>query len=164
MSDNSQDTVIKLTAIGKISTNADALSECVASSRLNRDESLIEVRPELEEALTNIQLATHLIVLYWFEQADRTALMRTVRPGESLRRGVFASRSPNRPNPVALSIVRLLERDGNRLRVSGLDCLDGTLLLDLKPYVPSDDRIDDARIGWEGGCVSTCLCNEEVEQ
>jgi tRNA-Thr(GGU) m(6)t(6)A37 methyltransferase TsaA len=92
-------------------------------------------------------MATHLFVLYWFDRSDRTSLLRDARGGAGVR-GVFASRSPNRPNPVALSVVRLISRDGNRLRISGLDCLDGTRVVDLKPYVPDDDRIADAKIGW----------------
>jgi len=63
-------------------------------------------------------------------------------------RGTFALRSPVRPNPIALSVVRLLKVEGNRLQVVSLDCLDGTPLLDIKPYFASTDAIPDAEVGW----------------
>ena len=65
-----------------------------------------------------------------------------------VQRGTFALRSPARPNPIAMSVVRLLRLDGARLEVVGLDCLDGTPLLDLKPYFASTDAVADAVVGW----------------
>ena len=67
------------------------------------------------------------------------------------QRGTFALRSPVRPNPIAVSVVRLLRIDGNRLTVVGLDCLDGTPLLDIKPYFASTDAVTDASVGWHAG-------------
>lgn len=65
-------------------------------------------------------------------------------------RGLFATKSPNRPNPIGLTVVELLERKGNILRVRGIDMLDGTPLLDIKPYVPKFDQLKNVRIGWLG--------------
>lgn len=141
-------TPIELAAIGRIHTSFERLDQCPSSGRFNPDESVIELAPEFADGLLNIELASHIMILYWFDQADRAALSRRTE-GNATARGVFASRSPNRPNPIALSIVKLLEHQGTQLRVSGLDCLNGTIVLDIKPYVPAEDRIGEARIGWD---------------
>lgn len=91
-------------------------------------------------ALEDIEKKSHLIILSWFDRADRTAL-RATPPHEKVEHGVFATRSPNRPNPVAFSVVDLLTRDGNILRVRGLDALDGTPVVDIKPYSPDSDCV-----------------------
>jgi len=88
--------------------------------------------------LEDIEKKSHLIILSWFDRADRT-LLRATPPHEKIEHGVFATRSPNRPNPVAFSVVDLLGRDGNVLRVRGLDALDGTPVVDIKPYSPDID-------------------------
>ena len=83
-----------------------------------------------------------LFVLSWFDRADRT-MLRASPPHDPVEHGVFATRSPNRPNPVAFSVVDLIERDGNILRVRGLDALDGTPMVDIKPYSPDIDCVND---------------------
>lgn len=153
----------EIAAIGQVRTSFDALNQCPSASRLNPAECMLELDSTFETGLTNIELASHLIVLYWLDKADRTALMRHSRPDE-VQRGVFASRTPNRPNPVAVSIVKLEGREGNRLKVSGLDCLDGTKLVDIKPYVPEDDRIESASIGWNSACAAASTRSETVVQ
>ena len=91
---------------------------------------------------------SHLILLYWLDQAGATAL-RFSPPFDGEERGVFAARAPWRPNPIGLSVVAF---DGfaapDRLRVRYLDCIDGTALLDIKPYLPSVDAEPDATMGW----------------
>lgn len=94
-----------------------------------------------------METVTHLIVLYWCDRADRSRLHATP-PIDNKSHGVFATRSPNRPNPIALDIARLVERKENKLIVSGMDALDGSPILDLKPYSPEIDCILDARVGW----------------
>jgi formylmethanofuran dehydrogenase subunit E len=84
--------------------------------------------------------SSHLIVLSWFDRADRT-MLRATPPHDPVEHGVFATRSPNRPNPVAFSVVDLIERDGNILRVRWLDALDGTPVVDIKPYSPDIDCV-----------------------
>lgn len=88
--------------------------------------------------LDDIEKKPHLIILSWFDRADRTRL-RATPPHEGIEHGVFATRSPDRPNPVAFSVVDLLGRQGNVLQVRGLDALDGTPVVDIKPYVPDLD-------------------------
>lgn len=110
--------------------------------RLTDTESVIEILPAYTEALQDIEKSTHLIALYWFDRSDRS-LLKATPPGSGVEHGVFATRSPERPNPIGFAVVDLLHRDGNRLTVRGLDAFDGTPLLDLKPYYPDLDCIRD---------------------
>lgn len=144
-------TNLNLTPIGHVRTRYQSLADCPPTGQQNPNECVIEVNESYAKGLQNIELATHLIVLYWFDRADRSALQRRTRPGE-VTRGVFASRSPNRPNPVAVSVVRLLAHEGNQLRIGGLDCLDGTAVIDIKIYDPVTDCIPEARLDFECGC------------
>lgn len=132
-----------LIPIGTIWTGFKTLSDCPHNSRFNDRQSRIELNAEFTDGLKRLEIATHLVVLYWLDQADRSKL-QTIPPhsNESEPLGVFALRSPHRPNPVALSTVEIIKVDGNIITVSGLDCVDGTALIDLKPYVP---MIDGAR-------------------
>lgn len=91
-------------------------------------------------ALYELEKRKHLWVLCWFDRADR-AVLRAVPPGTSREKGVFAIRSPDRPNPVSLSLVDLLEVRGNVLRVRGLDAVDGTPVIDIKMYSPDIDCV-----------------------
>lgn len=109
--------------------------------------SEIEVFSEYEQGLKDIETATHLIVLYWCHLAERD-ILEVDTPWDNKPHGVFATRSPNRPNPLAFCAVELLERKGCVLFVRGLDALDGTPLIDIKPYNPRNDSIPDAKLGW----------------
>ena len=111
-------------------------------------EGTLEVLPELEEGLKDIEGFSHLFVLWVFHQADGFDLLATP-PGQSIAHGVFATRAPRRPNPIGLTVVELLARDRNRLRVRGVDMLDGTPLLDIKPYM-SSIPMESLRRGWLG--------------
>ena len=110
----------------------------------------IVVNDNLTEALDGLEEFSHIIVLYWMHEAARWGQPPTkVHPRgkqELPLVGVFATRSPNRPNPVGKATVRLLERHGNTLKVSGLDATDGTPVIDIKPYIPGYDSAPDAKI------------------
>jgi tRNA-Thr(GGU) m(6)t(6)A37 methyltransferase TsaA len=110
----------------------------------------IELYDEYEAGLLDIDRCTHLFVLYWQDRSDRSVL-QTRTPWGPETHGVFATRSPNRPNPVGLCVVDFLERDGRFVKVNGLDALDGSPILDIKPYAASIDAYPDARIGWRQG-------------
>ncbi len=102
-------------------------------------EAAIEIEPEFAAALDGLDAGDEVLVLTWLDRADREAL--SVHPrGDSSRpqQGVFATRSPHRPNPIGLHRVRILAIDGNRLRVADLEALDGTPVLDLKPLLSAD--------------------------
>lgn len=110
----------------------------------------VEVYPEYAEGLKDIESFSHLILLYHF---DRSGDVKLVRPTfmDDEPHGVFASRHPCRPNGIGLTVVRLLARNGNRLTVSGVDMLDNTPIIDIKPYVPRFDCFPDASEGWLEG-------------
>ncbi len=102
---------------------------------------------DYEPALLDVERCSHLIVLYWQDRANRSILQTRTPWGPEVH-GVFATRSPNRPNPVGLCVVKLVEREGRFLKVRGMDALDGSPLIDIKPYSPQIDSVQDARIGW----------------
>ncbi len=110
--------------------------------------SEIVLDSSLTEALDNLDDFSHIIVLYWMHQATGQLPLK-VHPkgkGELPLVGLFASRSPNRPNPVGTATVRLLERRGNILKVEGLDAIDGTPVIDIKPYIPGYDSVTNAEV------------------
>ncbi|HEV7220691.1 MAG: tRNA (N6-threonylcarbamoyladenosine(37)-N6)-methyltransferase TrmO [Terriglobales bacterium] len=109
-------------------------------------EGVLEILPEFEVGLTDIEGFSHLFVIWIFDRSGEFKLLSTP-PSDNQAHGVFATRSPRRPNPIGLTVVELLRRDGTRLHVRGIDMLDGTPILDIKPYlsgVPSEAL----RRGW----------------
>lgn len=107
----------------------------------------IHLKPELAEGLKDLEGFSHLYLIYQFHQAGPTRL--SVVPFlDKTPRGVFATRSPLRPNGIGLSVVRLVAVKGSVVVIEGVDVLDGTPLLDLKPYIPAFDRVEEARSGW----------------
>ena len=109
-------------------------------------EGVIDVRPDLEAGLQDIEGFSHLFVIWVFHRVDGFDLVAHP-PSDDRPHGVFATRSPRRPNPIGLTVVRLLRREGRRLHVSGVDMLDGTPVLDIKPYLSSVPP-EDLRRGW----------------
>ena len=109
-------------------------------------EGVLKILPEFEAGLTDIEGFSHLIVLWEFDRSDGFALVGTP-PSDNRPHGVFATRSPRRPNPIGLTVVELLRRDGASLHVRGIDMLDGTPILDIKPYLSSVPS-DKFRRGW----------------
>jgi tRNA (adenine37-N6)-methyltransferase len=109
-------------------------------------EGILEILPEFEPGLTDIEGFSHLFVLWFFNHAEGFDLIGTP-PIDNQPHGVFATRSPRRPNPIALTVVELLRRDRNLLYVRGLDMLDQTPILDLKPYLSSIPP-EKLRRGW----------------
>lgn len=99
-------------------------------------EGVLEILPTYEAGLTDIEGFSHLYVLWVFDRATGYDLMGTP-PSDTRPHGVFATRSPRRPNPIGLTVVKLLRREGCSLHVSGVDMLDGSPILDIKPYVSS---------------------------
>lgn len=107
----------------------------------------IEVLPEFAEGLADIEGFSHLLVIYHLHQCQGFTLR--VKPFlDNDEHGVFATRSPRRPNPIGISVLRLTGITGNRLHVENVDMLDGTPVLDIKPYVPTFDVWDADRTGW----------------
>lgn len=109
-------------------------------------EGVLEILPEFAEGLADIDGFSHLYVLWLFDRSQGFALTASP-PSDNRTHGVFATRSPRRPNPIGLTIVELLRRDGRALHVRGIDMLDGTPILDIKPYL-SSIAPEKLRRGW----------------
>src|SRR5579862_443402 len=109
-------------------------------------EGILEIKPELELGLTDIEGFSHLFVIWVFDRSEGFELLGTP-PSDSRPHGVFATRSPRRPNPIGLTVVELLRRENADLRVRGVDMLDGTPILDIKPYM-SSIPVEKLRRGW----------------
>ena len=118
--------------IGRIQTPWQRREDCPRQGDVEGPECQIEVFMPWDQALAGLEVPTSLEVLYWLDQSRRDLVLQCPK-GRDQPVGTFALRSPVRPNPIGSSFVRLIGIDGPRLRVRGLDCLDGTPLLDLKP-------------------------------
>ena len=133
--------------IGRIRTPWTRRDDCPKNARESEAVCTLVIDPRWTQALTGVESCSHLVVLYWMHRSRRDLVLQAPRH-YAVARGTFALRSPARPNPIAMSVVRLLRVDGNRLSVVGLDCLDDTPLLDIKPYFASTDAVPDAVVGW----------------
>jgi tRNA-Thr(GGU) m(6)t(6)A37 methyltransferase TsaA len=107
----------------------------------------VEVFPEFAPGLKDLEGFSHIVLLYHFHRS-RTYSLSVIPYLDTEPRGLFATRAPNRPNPIGLSVVRLARIEGSRLQVENIDVLDGTPLLDIKPHVPDFDCAPGARTGW----------------
>ncbi len=140
---NKKEINIKLDPIGIIHSPYNERSEAPRQGRYSNCECEIEIFPEYFPALKYLDNSSHLIVLYWGDRSDRS-ILQSKTPFSEVPVGVFASRSPNRPNPIAFCIAKVLKIEGTRLTVNGLDALDNSLLLDIKTYAPSIDCVPEA--------------------
>lgn len=139
------------------------LGEVIAIGRVERDggesepgeffdpagESVLVIDERWEPALAGLSDYSHLVVLFWLDRAERAIEPPELRPAEGRDElppvGLFATRTPRRPNPIGLSIVRLIAQNGSRLRVTGLDAWPGTPILDLKGYTTRDNLRPEAK-------------------
>ncbi len=112
--------------------------------------SQIEVFREFEEGLKDIEGFSYIVVIFWFHKSQGYHLL-VKTPWDDILHGLFATRSPHRPCPLGLTIVELIAREKNILKVKGLDAIDGTPLLDIKPYIPSIDERSVVKLGWLEG-------------
>jgi tRNA-Thr(GGU) m(6)t(6)A37 methyltransferase TsaA len=133
--------------IGRVRTPWTRREQCPKNARESDAVCTLEIDPRFAAALTGVETCTHLLVLYWMDKSRRDLVLQARWHYGELR-GTFALRSPARPNPIATSVARLVKVDGTRLSVVGLDCLDGTPLIDIKPYFASTDSVPDAVVGW----------------
>lgn len=133
--------------IGRIRTPWTRREDCPKNTREATAVCTIELDPRWAPGLKGLETCSHVVVLYFMDRARRDLVLQTPRHYEEAR-GTFALRSPVRPNPIALSVARLEKIEGNRLTIVGIDCLDNTPLIDLKPYFPSTDAKPDAVVGW----------------
>jgi tRNA-Thr(GGU) m(6)t(6)A37 methyltransferase TsaA len=110
----------------------------------------VEVFKQFEQGLKDVEGFSHIILIYWLHKSAGYHLLVTP-PGDSKPRGLFTTRSPNRPNPLGLCVVELVAKEGRILKVRGLDAIDGSPLLDIKPYIPSIDEKTNVKAGWFAG-------------
>jgi tRNA-Thr(GGU) m(6)t(6)A37 methyltransferase TsaA len=114
----------------------------------------VEVYPEYEAGLKDLNGFSHLILLYHFHRSTRFKL-QVIPFMDTKKRGLFATRAPKRPNSIGLSVVKLIEIEGRILQIENVDTLNGTPLLDIKPYVPEFDEQKSVRIGWLENAIKT---------
>jgi tRNA-Thr(GGU) m(6)t(6)A37 methyltransferase TsaA len=136
--------------IGRIRTPWTRREDCPKNARESEAVCSVEIDVRWAPGLNGVETCSHLVVLYWMDKARRDLVVQ-VPQHYGIARGTFALRSPARPNPIAMSVVRLVQIEGIRLSVVGLDCLDNTPLLDLKPYFASTDAVGEAVVGWHAG-------------
>jgi tRNA-Thr(GGU) m(6)t(6)A37 methyltransferase TsaA len=136
--------------IGRIRTPWRRREDCPKNPRETDAVCTVVLDPRWGRGLQGLESVTHVVLLYWMDQARRDLVLQAPHH-YSERRGTFALRSPVRPNPIAVSVARLVGIEGNTLSVIGLDCLDDTPLLDIKPYFASTDSVPDASVGWHAG-------------
>ena len=136
--------------IGRLRTPWATTSDCPRNGRKPDDPPVCQavLDPEYAAGLLSIDSYSHLILLYWLDLSTAPEMVFTP-PFADAPRGVFATRTPRRPNPIGLSVVQLLGRDGATLSVRYLDCVDGTKLIDIKPYQPTTDAEPSASMGWQ---------------
>jgi tRNA (adenine37-N6)-methyltransferase len=138
---------IVLEPIGVIRTPFGEKDEIPIQPVFSQAVGRVDVHPRYAAGLQDIEGFSHIILLYALHRSSGYKLL--VKPFlDHQERGIFATRHPRRPNPIGLSVVRLLARNGSTLEVEGIDVLDGTPLLDIKPYVPDFDIVIGARAGW----------------
>lgn len=149
--------------IGIIHTPYQRLEDIPRQGRHSKERCEIEVYPEYTPGLKDIERCTHLFILFWLHLGDRSRLVATP-PHDGREHGVFATRSPNRPNLLALDIVELLEARENHLVVTGMDALDCSILLDIKPYSAGIDAFPLSSVGWESDSENDPDCREAPQR
>lgn len=141
----------QIKAIGVIHSSHKTKEEAPIQGSFQPDATgTVEVFAEFAEGLQDIELFSNIILIYHFDRANEVQLVRHPFLDDTPH-GIFATRHPCRPNGIGISTVRLLRREGNLLTISGVDVLDGTPLLDIKPYVPRFDCFPEASEGWLAG-------------
>jgi tRNA-Thr(GGU) m(6)t(6)A37 methyltransferase TsaA len=133
--------------IGRIRTPWKERKDCPKNARESDAVCTVELDQRFAPGLKDAETCSHLVLLYWMDKSPRNLVLQAPKH-YGVQHGTFALRSPARPNPVAMSVVELVRIEDNRLSVIGLDCLDGTPLLDIKPYLSSVDSVPHAVVGW----------------
>jgi tRNA-Thr(GGU) m(6)t(6)A37 methyltransferase TsaA len=131
--------------IGHIRTPFKRREDCPRNTARSEATGQVEIDPRYAAGLQDLHLYSHAVLLYWMNEARRDLIQQV--PGHlGHPRGTFALRSPVRPNPIALAVVEILGIEGSTVTVRKVDCVDGTPLLDIKPYYPSTDSFPGARV------------------
>ena len=148
---------LELKPIGIIHSHYKDRGEAPYQGRRSKKASRIEVFKEFEEGLQDIEGFSHIIVIYWLHKSEGYHLL-VKTPWDDIRHGLFTTRSPHRPCPLALTVVELVARERNILKVRGLDAIDGSPLLDIKPYIVAVDERSVVKSGWLEGKLGKGRC------
>ncbi len=133
---------MELKRIGTIQSPYVLKGDAPRQGKLSKEEMILDIDPLYQDALLGLEAGKDIVVIYWGDRADRSTL-RSTPPSRQEECGVFASRSPNRPNPLALNVAKIVSISNHQLKVIGLDALDGSPLLDIKAYSPMVDSNDE---------------------
>lgn len=139
---------LRFTPIGIIHTPFKSPAECPRQGFLKQGvKGRIEILPELKEGLLDLDGFSHILLIWVFHKSESYKLL-SKPPDEEKVHGVFATRSPHRPNPLGLTVVKLIRIEENILHIENPDMVDGTPLLDIKPYVLTPDTLGKIKRGW----------------
>jgi len=141
---------LELKPIGVIHSPYKNMEKAPYQGYKSEEISQIEVFREFEKGLKDIEGLSHIIVIYWFHESQGYHMLVKTPWDDSLH-GLFTTRSPHRPCPLGLTVVELVAREKSILKVKGLDAIDGTPLLDIKPYIPGVDEKAVGKLGWLEG-------------
>jgi tRNA-Thr(GGU) m(6)t(6)A37 methyltransferase TsaA len=153
---------MQLTPIGVIHSPYKQRGDAPRQGRLSDNEITLEIYPQFAVALKDVARCSHLIVLYWGDRANRETLQSRT-PFSDVPVGVFSSRSPNRPNPIAFCVADLIRQENNRLIVRGVDALDDSPLLDIKAYVPAIDCLPETTNGHIPNRLNEALKGQKAD-
>ncbi len=142
----------KVKQIGIIHTSFKDMKEIPIQASRSNYIGEVEVFEDYAEGLKGIDGFSHIILVYYFHEMREERLQTKPYLDDNIH-GIYATRHPHRPNHIGISTVKLIELKGNRIVVEGVDVLDGTPLLDIKPYVSSFDRRDNVKDGWLKGKI-----------
>jgi tRNA-Thr(GGU) m(6)t(6)A37 methyltransferase TsaA len=152
-----QEHILELKPIGVIHSPYKGSDEAPYQGYRSKKISRIEVFREFEEGLQDVDGFSHIVIIYWFHKSHGYHLI-VKTPWDDVPHGLFTTRSPHRPSPLALTVVELVSTDRNILKVRGLDAIDGSPLLDIKPYVRAMDERSVVKSGWLEGKLGRERC------
>ena len=140
-------TKIEFKSIGTIYSPYEKSDATPIQASVSDKNGVVEIFPEYKDGLKDLDGFSHIILLYHFHQSKNFSLQ--VKPYlDKAKRGLFSTRAPSRPNPIGISIVKLLRIEGTKLYIQNIDIFNGTPLLDIKPFVPNFDLQEEYQIGW----------------
>lgn len=131
---------LSIKPIGVVNSRFEKTEQAPRQGRNSDEISEIVIFDEYREGLDGLEKYENLIVLYWLDKADRNVI-RVTPPGKTEERGVFSTRSPSRPNPIAFCLVEVIKIGENKLKVKWLDALNGSMVLDIKPFISDLDSL-----------------------
>lgn len=137
----------ELVFLGEVRTPWTDRSTCPKNGAESTATGRIVLKPRYRPGIASLETVSHVIVLTWLDRASRDVIALTP-PTDVARHGVFATRAPDRPNPIGLTVSEVVEIHADGLTVKGIDCLDRTPVIDIKPYFAPTDARPDARVGW----------------